>query len=184
MNHIINNVYLGCFESAENKQLLMKNNIKYIFNVAVECNISNEIKNMDIFIHKYNIYDDYDITIKILDEICTKILEIEPTDGNILVHCAHGRSRSACVVLYYLISKYGYSIGKALDTVRKARPCIHPSPNYIKLLSEVDESFDIDSYYVNYLITNFDIKIKTNELLKLVKLKSYNLNNIVNEIYI
>ena len=37
MNHIINNIYLGCYKSATDNAQLIKNNIKYIFNVAIEC---------------------------------------------------------------------------------------------------------------------------------------------------
>lgn len=184
MNHIINNVYLGCFESAENKELLMKNNIKYIFNVAVECNNSGGIKNMDIFIHKYKIYDDYDITLNILEDIYSNMSKIDTSDGNILVHCAHGRSRSVCIVLYYLMKNYGYSIDNSLELIKKARPIVHPSPNYLKLLSDVDNSFDIDNYYLSYLTSNFDIKISSFELLKLIKLNVYDLNKIVNQIYL
>jgi len=184
MNYIIDNIYLGCFESAENKNLLVKNNIKYIFNVAVECNNSDSIKNMDVCVHKYNIYDDYDINMTILEDIYKKINKVNITDGNILIHCAHGRSRSVCIVLFYLIKKHNWTITKALEFVKKSRPVVHPSPNYIKLLSEIDTSFDINSYYINYLKQNFEIKINENQLLTLIKSKSYDLNKIVNEIYI
>ncbi len=77
MNHIIDNIYLGCFKSAQNKNTLVLNNIKYIFNVAVECNNSN---NINIFSHKYNIYDDKDITFDILSNIYNKISCIDSID--------------------------------------------------------------------------------------------------------
>ncbi len=43
--------------------------------------------------------------------------------GNVLVHCRAGVSRSATVVVCYLMQHAGMSPGEALDTVRRSRPC-------------------------------------------------------------
>ncbi len=139
---------------------------------------------MNIFVHKYKIYDDYDITINILEDIYNKMSKIDLSDGNILVHCVHGRSRSVCVILYYLMKQRDFNISKALEFVKKARPIVHPSPNYIKLLSNIDNTFDIDNYYICYLTSNFDIQIPNNQLLNFIKSNSYDFNKIVNEIYL
>jgi hypothetical protein len=180
MNHIIDNIFLGDFNTAENKSLLVKKNIKYIFNVAIECNPSDDIKKMGIFIHKYNIYDDYDININILNDIFNKIEAVEPSDGNILIHCAHGRSRSVCVILYYLMKKHNYSLEKSLELVKEKRPIIHPSPNYIKLLSTYDLSFNIDNHYVNYLKNNLELNFSEDKIIEIIKINNYDLNKIVN----
>jgi len=177
MNHIIDNIYLGCFESAENKNILVLNNIKYIFNVAVECNNSN---NINIFIHKYNIYDDKDITIDILNNIYNKISCIDSLDGNILIHCAHGRSRSVCIILYYLMMKHNFNLSNAIDFVKKARNCITPSLNYIKLLSTLDNNFDIDSYCIAYIKDILKTDLCDNKIKNIIYSNKYDLNNIIN----
>lgn len=182
MNHIIENIYLGDFNDAENNELLVKNNIKFIFNVAIECKPSQNILNMGVIIHKYNIYDDYDITLDILKNIYNKIEVLTSLDGNVLIHCAHGRSRSVCIVLYYLMRKYNYSLEESLNIVKKIRPIVHPSPNYIKLLSIVDNKFNINVFYINYLQEELKIDMSTNDLLDIVKNQNYDLNKIVNTI--
>lgn len=181
MSRIIDHVFLGDFQSAEHKSLLVKHNIKYIFNVAAECVPSEGIRQMGIFIHKYKVYDDSDISLDILDGIYESISSIDPRDGNVLVHCAHGRSRSVTVVLYVLMKKYEYSLQASLDLVRTIRPSILPSPIFLKLLTPFDPSFDIDGLYIDYLRNNVGIDVSdTNFLLDIVKENHYDMNRIVN----
>lgn len=58
----------------------------------------------------------------------------------ILVHCRAGMSRSATVVLYYLITKYldrttkEEDVLKAIQIVKNIRTCIYPNLGFIKLL--------------------------------------------------
>lgn len=183
MNHIIDNIYLGCFDGAENKNLLVNNNIKYIFNVAIECNNSiNVVNDLTIFAHKYNIYDDNDITIDILNDIFNKLVNIESNDGNVLIHCAHGRSRSVCIVLYYLMKKCNFTLDNALNFVKNARPCITPSLNYIKLLSTLDNNFDIDSYYISSIKSILKTNLSDNQIKNIVYNNKYDLNSIINNL--
>lgn len=183
MDHIMDNIFLGCFNSAENKNLLVKNNIKYIFNVAKEChNSANISKDLNIFVHKYDIVDDEDITNDVLNNIYNNLKNIESLDGNILIHCAHGRSRSVCIVLYYLIIKSNFSLSEALDFVKKIRPCIHPSVNYIKLLSTFDNKFDIDSYYILSVKNMIYNDLSDNQIKGIIYKHEYNINSIMNDI--
>jgi protein-tyrosine phosphatase len=183
MDHVINKLYIGCFESAENKDLLVKNNIKYIFNVAIECNNSVIIsQDLNIFVHKYNIYDDRDITMNILKDIYNKIDNIHSLDGNILVHCAHGRSRSSCVVLYYLMIKCNYTLSDAIEFLKIIRPCIIPSLNYIKLLSTNDNKFNIDFYYLKNIRNIISTNLNDSDIMKIVHYNNYDVNSIISNL--
>lgn len=180
MNHIIDNIYLGCFDAANDKSLLVNRNIKYIINVAIECNNSKSIiKDLEIFAHKYNIYDDRDINLEILNDIFSKLTNIDSLDGNVLIHCQHGRSRSVCIVLYYLMKKHNFTLSNALEFVKIARPIVTPSLNYIKLLSTLDNTFDIDSYYISSIRNILKTDISDEKINRIIHSNNYDLNSII-----
>ncbi|XP_039767496.1 dual specificity phosphatase 29 [Ornithorhynchus anatinus] len=60
-------------------------------------------------------------------------------DGNkILVHCAMGRSRSATLVLAYLMIHKNMSVVDAIEQVAKNR-CVLPNRGFLKQLRELDK---------------------------------------------
>jgi predicted protein tyrosine phosphatase len=58
---------------------------------------------------------------------------IDKYPGPVLIHCFAGISRSATVVVYYLMLK-GMSLDQALTRVRTARPIINPNSGFMDLL--------------------------------------------------
>eukprot|EP00899_Mesostigma_viride_P008863 jgi/Mesvir1/17979/Mv09325-RA.1 len=62
----------------------------------------------------------------------------------VLVHCVAGRSRSAAVVLGYMMYRKGYSLEAALSKLRSVRPCIDPNHGFlIQLLEFQQVGFDL-----------------------------------------
>lgn len=55
----------------------------------------------------------------------------------VLVHCVMGRSRSATLVLAYLMMKNGLSVVDAIEHVRQRR-CILPNHGFLKQLRALD----------------------------------------------
>jgi len=55
---------------------------------------------------------------------------------NVLVHCQQGVSRSAAIVIAYLIRKRGMSFDSAVAFVRQRRPCIKPNSGFVRCLRE------------------------------------------------
>ncbi|KAI9511421.1 protein-tyrosine phosphatase-like protein [Russula earlei] len=55
---------------------------------------------------------------------------------NVLVHCQQGVSRSAAIVIAYLICKRGMSFDSAITFVRQRRPCIKPNSGFVRCLRE------------------------------------------------
>lgn len=55
----------------------------------------------------------------------------------VLVHCVMGRSRSATLVLAYLMMKHSLSVVEAIEHVRQRR-CILPNHGFLKQLRALD----------------------------------------------
>ncbi|KAL0262994.1 tyrosine protein phosphatase yvh1 [Diplodia seriata] len=67
--------------------------------------------------------------------------------GGVLVHCAMGKSRSATVVIAYLMHKYHLSPAEALEQIRLARPICEPNEGFMKQLEiyhDMETSDNID----------------------------------------
>jgi protein-tyrosine phosphatase len=61
---------------------------------------------------------------------------------NILVHCHAGVSRSASIVIYYLMRSKGMTYDVALAYVRSFRPIVNPNPWYEKQLRDIGSISD------------------------------------------
>ncbi len=59
--------------------------------------------------------------------------------GPTLVHCYAGISRSATLVLSYLIKYYNFSLDSALEHCRKRRPIINPNAGFIDQLAAYEK---------------------------------------------
>jgi len=54
---------------------------------------------------------------------------------HVLVHCAMGRSRSASIVIAYVMRAHHTPYDAALAHVRAARPCVAPNPGFAQQLA-------------------------------------------------
>lgn len=66
---------------------------------------------------------------------CNWISEaIENSNGTVLVHCAAGVSRSASIVLAYIMKKFEMDFNEALKFVQKSRTSVSPNSGFCKQL--------------------------------------------------
>lgn len=56
----------------------------------------------------------------------------------VLVHCHAGISRSATVVILYLMTYRGYNLKTALRHLRQVRPVVNPNSGFMKFLGGAD----------------------------------------------
>ncbi|KAF8542296.1 protein-tyrosine phosphatase-like protein [Trichophaea hybrida] len=80
-------------------------------------------------------------TSNLLQILSDAIAFIEPAlrkseDAKVLVHCVEGISRSASIVIAYLMSERGMSFSQALRIVKRRRAVVSPNLGFIRQLSE------------------------------------------------
>ena len=83
--------------------------------------------------------DDADFEIPI-DDIIKGLTFIQNglTNGNVLVHCAQGKSRSSTIVVAYVMASMKLSWEKALEYVQERRKMAQPNPGFLKRLARLN----------------------------------------------
>ncbi len=67
---------------------------------------------------------------------------IENSSGNVLIHCHAGVSRSATIVLSYLMKYKKMTFPEARDFVKARRRCICPNPGFAKQLHQYQKQLE------------------------------------------
>ena len=184
---IISNLHLGSINDIRNK-FPENNNIDLILNVAVECNYNSDIeqkhfKFIDSSMQNLEIHFD-----PIVDIICDNI----NNNKSVLIHCSAGKSRSASIVLAYLIKKQNMTLQNALNYVQEKRD-IYPNLNFIqqlmnyeKRINDLNEStLNYDDYIISYTSSMFpfdnkivsDTYVESNKNIDLMMEKLFSLSN-------
>lgn len=135
--HVIDNIYLGSAYNAASKTILDQHNIKFIINATKEItNYHESDPNLEYV--RYALYDNNTHSIgTYLDESYKWITEKREKSGNILVHCYMGASRSASIVIYYLMKEHQYTFDEAVTFLRNKRPTVNPT---FKLTNDLAQS--------------------------------------------
>ena len=147
MTCILPQLYLGSKNNVDNLYELQYFDIKTIINVPKELPkiCSDEFKCIkynwdDVFF--FDILTDLD---KIVDQIHNEII-----DGNsVLVHCAKGISRSASVIIAYLMKYNKMDYDNAYKYVKSLRSCIDPNIGFVEQLLKYGEKLQLDSPNIN-----------------------------------
>lgn len=137
MNKIYDRLYLGNLKDSLNYEMLEKNRIKYILSVTN----NGKVRFLD---------KDYMIT-HVDDRPGERLIDLFPTllayideamtNGNILVHCDMGISRSASVIIAWLMTRKGMSLCDAYSYVKSKRSIIQPNPGFIKQLKTLEKTY-------------------------------------------
>lgn len=130
-NLIIDNLFLGNLAGASNDQFLEENNITHILNLS--CHSLPEKRGIT-YLH-INIKDFIDVALLPVFLVCIPFIKnCLKEKTNILVNCMEGISRSASVVIGYLMN-LNYSFDDAYKKVKDIRPIIDPNIGFFNFLS-------------------------------------------------
>jgi protein-tyrosine phosphatase len=144
LSRIVDGLYLGNWLDAKNKDSLVAAGIKYIVNATRDV--------LDFYPGDFTYY-----RIPISDHPAENIAQylvpaadfiesalpyrtgtvLETTRGNVFVHCHAGISRSASIVIAYLILKRHMSYEDAVALTRRGRGIIRPNPGFQRALEQL-----------------------------------------------
>ncbi|XP_060217684.1 dual specificity protein phosphatase 1-like isoform X7 [Lycium barbarum] len=131
-------LYLGSLGAANNKDALKRLNLTHILTIARELNppYPNE------FVYKVlAVHDRVDANISHYFEECFDFIEeAKGQGGGVLVHCFAGKSRSATIVIAYLMKKHGMSHSEAFQLVKSRRPVVSPNAGFMTQLENYDKT--------------------------------------------
>ena len=138
IDNIIDNIYLGNFQSSKNFNGSIINLSDYDYKINNKYNLL-----------RINISDSRDANENIAQYFtkCIDFIETNKYD-NILIHCNEGVSRSVSIVLAILIKKYKYDLKSAIEFVKSKRT--HPTApkrHFLKQLISLEN--DCNMFSVN-----------------------------------
>lgn len=128
ISKINKSIYIGDIASAFNKDMLIDEGITHILSVVlgVEPMFPDEFEYLNL--PTRDIINE-DIT-EYLEECIEFIKDAITKNGKVLVHCAYGVSRSASVVIGYLIKEKHMSYEEAYNFVKEKRNIIEPNEGF------------------------------------------------------
>ncbi|TFK22005.1 phosphatases II [Coprinopsis marcescibilis] len=134
--HSFGSLYLGSLAAVMDKDLLQNHHVTHIVHVldAPWLPLSG---NEGFVGYKISILDQDSEDIRPhLEAACNHIDQALRSGRNVLVHCQQGVSRSASIVIAYLIRNHGMSFDNALTLLKHKRACVKPNAGFVRALQE------------------------------------------------
>lgn len=127
---VIPGLYMGSQDVAQDKDLLRKHKITHIISVGVQvCQCSEVIYS---FIEALDL-PEFDMR-QVFQQSAQLINDIRDSGGSVFVHCNAGVSRSAAIIIAYLMEKEKLPYLQAVELLKQARPCVKPNDGFIRQL--------------------------------------------------
>ncbi|KAK6621132.1 hypothetical protein RUM43_011438 [Polyplax serrata] len=154
MQEIVPGLYLGPYSAATKSKLdvLLHSGITHV--VCVRQDVESRIIKphfADRF--KYLVLNIADTNteniIKHFPNVCVFIEEAISNGGKCLVHSNAGISRSAALVMAYIMQKYGLSSREAFTLVQQRRFCINPNEGFMAQLREFEPIYRAQQSRIN-----------------------------------
>ena len=125
--------FVGSQDVAADFSLLSQHNVTHILNVAsrVECPFLKDFKYL-----KVDILDLPSTDIREYFPACFAFIEEGIKSGRVLVHCNAGRSRSASIVIGYLMKYLKMDFEEAFDHLKSKRPSAEPNIGFLLQLQD------------------------------------------------
>ncbi|GLD98519.1 hypothetical protein PINS_up007216 [Pythium insidiosum] len=133
-------IFIGDARAAKDVSFLRENNITHVVSLG-----TGKISPLDLEVLVVDILDMEDQLIITHFERCLAFIDdvIRSGQGNVLVHCVYGQSRSATICVAYLMRSHAMPLVDAFDAVCSARPCIYINPGFLRQL-EMFERMDMN----------------------------------------
>jgi len=130
---VIDYLYLGSVDCSE-QNVLDSYSIKRVLSLGVEASV----KSADVTYKFLRMLDLVETDLRKFLPACIEFIDNGlDCRENVLIHCNAGVSRSASVVISYLILQRKLNFNTAYEIVKKARPCIRPNDGFMVQLKRL-----------------------------------------------
>ena len=136
INMVCDGLYIGDAEASRELSIIEELNINRIISLGNEKEVKKYKYFENIEYLKIVIEDDDNENIEKYFAICNKFISLGFDLGNVLVHCHKGVSRSATIVIAYLMYTYKTDFYAAFQKLRSVRPIVKPNTGFMKQLQE------------------------------------------------
>ena len=137
MHYILDNIYLGDASAAENETYLKNFDISVVINCAYEHISEYE----DLKAYELKLTDHYPQQLFPIFETAYEIIKHYNKNSKIYIHCMSGVSRSASLVIFYIMKEKKWDYDKSFDYVQKIRTNINPNSDFVNQLKEYYEKY-------------------------------------------
>lgn len=142
MSQVYENLWIGPANVAREKDFLLDTNITVIVNCAEEESINRYPLLSSLFTVHVPLIDDEEPHAREMILKGAEFIQIYLQQGkNLLVHCKAGISRSATVILAWMIIYKNIPFDTAYRFLQEKRPIIRPNDFYIQLLKGLEKDF-------------------------------------------
>jgi len=133
---VVTGLYIGSQDAATNVSGLKEAHVTHILNCAKGLVIQPPAgithKNLDLLdIPEQDLSKTFDIA--------SDFIRLGIIAGGVLVHCNAGVSRSASIVLAFLMQHHSMSLPAALELLKKARPAVQPNAGFMAQLRRLEQ---------------------------------------------
>jgi protein-tyrosine phosphatase len=139
MSQIDETVWLGSYMSLENTDIPADIVISALTQNEI---VSYKVRQLvgDRQWYKLYVSDTFDENISEYFSVVNDILDqAKKSERHVLVHCAAGVSRSATLVIAYIMESQKKSVEDAYAYVKSKRPIIHPNDHFLDQLKNFQE---------------------------------------------
>jgi len=129
---ILDQLYLGTEWNASHEQGLFEREIGFILNVTAEIDnfFPTTFQYMNIPVSDNEETD----LLRYFGDSYKFIAKALSEGSSVLVHCKMGISRSATIVIAYVMKQKHWDLSRALKYVTERRSCVKPNPNFMRQL--------------------------------------------------
>ena len=127
-NNGVGGLYIGDIFAAKDEELLKKHKISAVLTVA-----PTDLKYVNSFVKNHLVINAQDeVTYKMRPhfENCFKFITENRKYTNVLVHCLAGISRSATIVIAYLMKRRKLTLNQAYNKVKRHREEVNPNTGF------------------------------------------------------
>lgn len=130
-------IYLGSQTDASSESTIKRCGITHVLNVTTTCPRCPYVSEGNFL--RVSVNDGhYDQLLPYFNDVFQFIDDAAQTGGSVLIHCMAGVSRSATLVIAYLMHRSKLSFNEAYRFVKQKRPNVAPNFNFLGQLMEFE----------------------------------------------